>query len=850
MKILVIRIFAGSMLIPAKLKEWLKQRLSRVHPLPPPEPPLELVDRYRQYKRLLGANNAILSILADLQDKINKEFLFDMSYVRSAIAQIETEAQVLVSTLVAMSHGRYAALETALQKVLEKIHQEVAEPEIKPGPLILPLQEVREGWFFGGKAENLGELLRLGLPVPPGFAISAYAQKLFFEQAGLEELLQESVAGAELKGFKDFSEASLAIRERILSSPLPAEFAQLLKRSLEDLGADRVAVRSSALQEDGYFSFAGQFETILNVPVILVEQRYKEVLASQFTPRALYYCQTKGFSYQELAMGVVVMKMVEAKAAGVLYTADPATGDPAVLVNAVCGLGSLAVGGQVEPDIYRVEQGRVVSKHVGAKERMHLPAPEGGITEAVPPPELGGVCLTEPQILELASLGCQVEQAFGQPQDIEWALDATGTLYLLQARPLRLRPPAKVEGPPPIIKGAKVLLQQGVIASRGVAAGKVHILQDERLQDVPPGAVLVTKRALPEYGMVADRVAAVVCEVGSVTSHLATVLREAGVPAIFAAKGATQALPPEVEVTVDAIYGNIYEGRQEELLQVKPQRSPHQSRAVRVLESLLKHITPLHLLDPRADNFRPECCTTLHDITRFAHEKAMTEMFHLPEVPQESLARRLVSDIPLEVYLIDLGGGLRPEALNRLEVHPEDIVSRPMAAYWRGVTAVGWKGPKPVDLKGLMSVFLGTGAGQNIQHRLEEKNYAIIAADYMNLAKRLGFHFATIESFLGGPDDSYISLTFYGGGAALARRARRVRFLAKVLEHVDFRVELKEDSLTARVDGYELPVLEEKLEILGRLMMVSKQLDMVMFSDTVVDYYYREFLKEGYNLRL
>ncbi|MEJ2070557.1 MAG: PEP-utilizing enzyme, partial [Syntrophobacterales bacterium] len=277
----------------------------------------------------------------------------------------------------------------------------------------------------------------------------------------------------------------------------------------------------------------------------------------------------------------------------------------------------------------------------------------------------------------------------------------------------------------------------------------------------------------------------VVCEAGSVTSHLATVLREAGTPAIFGAKGAIQSLASGTEVTVDALYGNIYEGRQEELLKASPKEGPaKQSRTWRVLESVLKHITPLHLLDPRADNFRPDCCTTLHDITRFAHEKAMAEMFHISDVSQETLARRLVSAIPLEVYLIDLGGGLRPEALNRV-------------------------------LKGLMSVVLGTGAGENIHQRLREKNYSIIAAEYMNLANRLGFHFATIESYLGGPDDSYVSLTFYGGGAALERRARRVRFLAKVLDHADFRVDLKQDSLTARVDGYDLAVLEEKLDILA-----------------------------------
>jgi pyruvate,water dikinase len=834
-----------------RIKEWVKQRFTRKQPVPPPEPPPELVERYQQYQRLLSSNNAILTILADLQDKMTKEFLFDMNYVRSAVSKVGAAAETMVKALVDMAQGRYGHLETALKEVLQRLEAETAEPQLTPGPLILPLEEVKEGWFFGGKAENLGNLCRLGLPVPRGFAVSAYAQKLFFDQSALEEFIQSSIADAGQKQLAGLNEASRAIRDRILGSPLPVELSELLQHHLENLGTDRVAVRSSALQEDSYFSFAGQFETALNVPRPLVEQRYKEVVASQFTPRALYYCHTKGFSYQEMAMGVVVMKMVEARAAGVLYTADPRQGERATIVNAVCGLGSLAVGGQVEPDIYRVEESQVVAKKAGEKERMHVPAPEGGIAEAATPIELGGLCLSEPEVLHLATLGAQVEQSCGQPQDIEWALDSQGELYLLQARPLRLKPTAKVESLPPIIKDAKVLISQGIIASRGAAAGKIYLLQEENVQEVPEGCVLVARQALSEYGVVADRVAAMVCEVGSATSHLATVLRESGTPALFGAKGATRWLAPGALVTVDAIYGNVYEGVQEELLKAGPRESrAKQSRAGMVLDRVLKHITPLHLLDPRADNFTPEHCTTIHDITRFAHEKAMSEMFQISDVSQETLARRLVSNIPVEVHVIDLGGGLRPEALNRVIVHPEDIASRPMAAYWRGVNAVGWKGPKPVDLKGLMSVVTGTGAGENIYQKLSEKNYAIVAAEYMNLANRLGFHFATIESYLAGPEDSYVSLTFYGGGATIVRRARRVRFLAKVLEHADFRVVLTQDSLTARADGYDIPTLEEKLDILGRLMMVSKQMDMVMFSDGMVDHYYREFIAEGYNLRI
>jgi pyruvate,water dikinase len=321
---------------------------------------------------------------------------------------------------------------------------------------------------------------------------------------------------------------------------------------------------------------------------------------------------------------------------------------------------------------------------------------------------------------------------------------------------------------------------------------------------------------------------------------------------LFGAKGATSRLRPGEVVTVDAYYGNIYAGRLEELLKAPRggDDAVRQTRAYKLLERILKHITPLNLLDPRGENFRPEGCRTYHDITRFAHEKAMEELFQLSAGRlDEKGARRLVSNIPLELYIIDLGGGLSPEAADLVKVRPEHLASRPMQAYWRGVSAVGWQGPKPVDLAGFMSVVMSTATDTNIQERLHEKNFAIITNDYMNLSNRLGFHFATIEAFMGAPEESYVSFTFYGGGAELPRRMRRVRFLTRVLQDLDFRVEPKEDSITARVDGYDADALEEKLEVLGRLMMVSKQLDMVMLSEDAVEQYYQDFSESHIQLR-
>lgn len=826
-----------------RLKDWFHRKRQGA-PSRDYTPPASLLERYRQYKRLLGANSAILAVLADLQHKRDEGYLFDMAYVRGAVNRLEREVETLVDALITLSGGRYRGLEAARQKIAARLWAELAPPEITPEPLAVPLEEVKPGSFYGGKAMKLGDLMRHGFPVPRGFAVSAYAQKLFFQESGLEDFIREAVNQADIRDLESLKHTGAAIRERILATPLPAALTEALAEQLNRLGAPRVSVRSSALQEDGLVSFAGQFESVLNVPADQVVEKYQEVLASQFTPRALYYCHASGFSYQELAMGVLVMEMVAARAAGVLYTADPRTGEAVTLINAVWGLGTGAVGGQVEPDVYRVEDRIIVSRRLGSKTRMHRPAPGGGIEEAEVAPELQGPCLTAGQILELAALGNRVKDHFGLPQDLEWVLDQEGRLFLLQARPLRVARGLKTAYLPPRLKGVEVLVENGRIASRGAAAGPVYLLRDEDLARVPPGVVLVTSRALPEYGLVAGKVAAVVSEAGSTASHLATVLREAGVPALFGVKDASRLLKPGQVVTVDAYYGNIYPGRREELLTAPAEdKFLRQTRAWQTLERLLKHITPLNLLDPRAKNFVPERCETYHDITRFAHEKAMSELFEVSKSGSvRAFARQLKSELPLEVYVVDLGGGLRPEAAERPVITPEDIVSAPMQAYWRGVRAVGWKGPKPLDLAGFMSVVMGAASDTNPMDRLQEDNYALIARDYLNFSSRLGYHFTTVDAYFGTPEDSYLTLVFYGGGADLSRRVRRVQFLSRVLEHLNFRVETKGDSITARVDGLGPELLAEKLELLGRLIMVSKQLDITMDSDALVERYYQEFI--------
>ena len=263
-----------------------------------------------------------------------------------------------------------------------------------------------------------------------------------------------------------------------MERPLPPELSRAIQERLADLTAPRVAVRSSALQEDSFFSFAGQFESVLNVPRDLVEQRYKEVIASQFTPRALYYCHASGFSYQELAYGGPGHGDGGGRrTAGVLYTDDPRGGE-GTIINAVCGLGALwrwaAWWSRTSTGL---RQAGLRPSTWAISPTCMLPRRKVGFWMWPPRRSFRGPCLGEDQALELAAVGNRVKEHFGPPQDIEWALDAQGRFYLLQARPLRVSRQLKADYLPPQIKGAEVLLDNGIIASRGAAAGPVYLLQ-------------------------------------------------------------------------------------------------------------------------------------------------------------------------------------------------------------------------------------------------------------------------------------------------------------------------------------------------------------------------------------
>ncbi len=310
-------------------------------------------------------------------------------------------------------------------------------------PLVADFAQVGSGSLalVGGKGANLGELTRAGLPVPPGFCLTTEAYRAVAAGAGLEEVLATlaRTGAGELPAL-----AALAgqARERMLGAPVPAAIDEAVAQAYARLGTDLpVAVRSSATAEDlPSASFAGQQDTYLNVVgVAAVRDAIRRCWASLWTDRAVAYRAVNGIDNRQVHLSVVVQRMVDAQVAGVLFTANPVTGKRnQAVIDASPGLGEAVVSGAVNPDHFVVDtaSGAILERRLGDK-RLAIRATAGGGTEPVKlAPGADRACLTDRQVAALAALGDEVQAHYDAPQDIEWAIDGAGKLWLTQARPI------------------------------------------------------------------------------------------------------------------------------------------------------------------------------------------------------------------------------------------------------------------------------------------------------------------------------------------------------------------------------------------------------------------------------
>jgi pyruvate,water dikinase len=293
----------------------------------------------------------------------------------------------------------------------------------------------------GGKGASLSRLRRAGFPVPPGFVVCTSAFRMFLDEADGHDFLSARMAQVRADDHGSAAAAAHPIREFILTRPLPSALDDHIRRGYEGLGGSAVAVRSSAVGEDGAAaSFAGQHDTFLGIRgADDVARCVRECWASFFTERALFYRSQKG-TLVDPRVAVVVQEMVPADASGVMFTADPVQKRrDRIVIEAVLGLGEGIVSGTVTPDHYEVDRdtGEVVSEFIGLKELAFVYDAEAGRT--IEQPIAGGRnaarVLSASDLERLRQLGLRLESFFGGPQDIEWSF-RSGELFLLQSRPI------------------------------------------------------------------------------------------------------------------------------------------------------------------------------------------------------------------------------------------------------------------------------------------------------------------------------------------------------------------------------------------------------------------------------
>ncbi len=795
--------------------------------------------RYWKFKSLLELNQRFLDTMADLECLAKAASPFGMGAVRAKITMLAVTAFQIIALLDIVAAKSHDGLRRALERIQDRISAELdTSCAVTSGPLLMDLDSLslENAGQVGGKMAVLGEIrTKLGLRVPNGFALTSRAYHDFMQSNGLIQRIHQLLQSTPLDDLESLYEASREIQAMITAAPVPENVQAALDQAAADMERHTVrkllfSVRSSALGEDGPdLSFAGQYRTQLDVARADLEQAYKIVLAGKYSARALAYRQAAGIVDEHVLMCVGVMVMVDAYSAGVAYSRDPA--EPhgeRVVINAVLGSGALVVDGSVAPLEIRLE------RHEGTWRDVF------GFGDANDP---DAAPLTLAQANTLAEASRLLEKHFNAPQDVEWAIDQNGTLWILQSRTMHAARrlarfvdadqvgPDSTKLPDPLLSGGKT-------ASPGAAHGPARIIHGpEDAAQTQAGDILILDSALPRWATILDRAAGVISRHGGVASHLATVAREFGVPALFSVGEGIADLLPGQKLTLDADNHAVYPGLVESVLQAGERRRPNLVRDSPVHATLLrvlKHITPLHLLNPDSPEFTQDHCESLHDIIRYCHEIAVEQMFLLGREAgfARRTGKRLVTDVPMQWWIVDLGGGLQNAVEEAIRL--DNIVSRPLLAVWAGMTAVPWNGPPTPSIKGFFSVMGQSAmnselAGCGPANGLGQGNCALISRHFCNVTCRVGYHLAVIQAFSGdSPRENYVRFSFKGGAADEWRKNKRLRLIGEVLEAGNYIVSVRGDTLTAHLDGYPPDFLQKRLKILGYLLMHTRQVDMVM----------------------
>lgn len=813
--------------------------------------------KYTAFKSLLEQDDIAMQRIADLEEIHFGGRLVDWAMIRRLCDELSAAVERCARELMEMSPSRYMGLMEFYRKIdfYVRLGVDLPEPDLAP-PYVISLAEAAGNpALAGGKAASIARAATL-VPAPPGLVVTTRAFEYFMETAELREQIRAALSRVDLAEPETVRTASKNLVALVRNAEMPQAAVEEIRNAIpgleqeaqdkglaDDTGEVRYAVRSSGVLEDGSRSFAGQFESVLNVPAVALVDACKEVLASRYDQSAIVYRVMAGLADEETPMAVLLMPMIAARNAGVVLSRDASRGGTRRAgIYVVDGAGESLVNGSRSGLAYQVERDE--------NDALSL-APTTS-----PPPLLR----TGDGLMDLARYAVRLERAAAEEEhdeslpparEIEWVEDNEGSLWVLQSRPyagleeVDTRPAEEPEDVPeaPILADLEV-------AAPGAGSGFVVHARGVPESPPPEGAVLVTATLSPQLSSFAHLLSGVISSAGSRASHFASVAREYGLPVfVSTAQDPFSALPEGEDVTLSHRRGRgrVHTGRLESLAGAeRPILHLVDTPAGQRLAAVIPRISTLHLTNPESPEFAPEHCRSFHDLIRFVHEKSVAEMFSLVDKGGRSMtrAKKLKTELPIVLYVLDLEGGLFPSAAPSTEITQDDIASVPLWAVWWGLSDqdADWsQGMTHVD----WAEFDRVSAGIFPKEAKFLASYAVISANYMHMMIRFGYHFSVLDSIC-GPDakNNYINFRFQGGGAAYDQRRRRLEFIRRILSHYEFEIEIRGDMLEAQLKRQSEGVTQRRLAMLGYLMAVTRLLDMALVDDEAMESALATFLQK------
>ncbi len=812
--------YPGDLMLPVNIiKFWAGNLLA---------PRALLQRKYEAFKVLLEYDSQALDLIADIEELFYGERIADRSQANSLHRQLASAVSCMIEELRKMHPLRFRDLPENFNRINDYARDLVRLPAMDSGPpYTVPLATAGEyPDLTGGKAANLGRVHALGhTEALPGFVITANAFYAYVEYNGLREEINARLCRMEVGTVRKLSSLTRQLQELFLDGEAPPAVVEEIERSLETYvdGTGLLAVRSSALAEDSEISFAGQYASELNVNPADVFAAYKRVLAGKYCPRAVSYRISNGLTDDDTAMAALVVPMIDAVSSGVVYSMDPdCLSRDSVGIYGVRGLGASLVDGSVIPvkcSLNRGKEPRLVSEC--SFDRSALP--------------------DEKMLIQLAKCVLKLEDQFGCAQDMEWAVDGAGQLHILQTRPLQQEThehPAQ-----PALLSAMPILEGLERASGGAGCGEIYFASTgAEIARIPEGSIVITPSLKPSLLSFSAKMNGVLSSAGSRASHFGSVARELGIPVLVG--DVAKSFEQGQLVTVDGHAGAVYNGCVDDVLTRSCVDAQVSTRVLDLYTDMIHSFVRLNLVDPDAEDFEPSGCESFHDLVRYCHEMAVREMFSLVDKRGLGMGRskKLRTELPLVIYLIDLDQGLRNGVQRQKEVAPADIASLPMQAFWKGLSdeRVTWpENMTHVDWEEFDR--MSAGIFNNDSRLLA--SYGLLAEDYLHLLVRFGYHFSEVDSLCGQlAGQNYVKFRFKGGGAAIENKTLRLKLIQRILIHFGFEVGIRGDMLDAFCSRMGFEDTAKRLSILGYLMAVTRMMDMRLDSEGKLDKEFENFI--------